>query len=104
MHDRAVSASVRVWARANRIPMLKAQPRQRKYEIAERYRPTSPVQLGPFLILEGRAPSPVWEILPGEISATRSLTYTSLTFVSPYRPRLGLSHRPNTESYPGDRT
>ena len=55
---------LRVWARANRIPMLKARSRQRKYELVERYRPASPGQHGVFLILEGRAPAPVWDVLP----------------------------------------
>src|SRR3954451_21845021 len=52
---------LRAWARAKQIPLVRCRSRQAKHELAEVYRQTSPVQEGIFLILEGRAPAPVWE-------------------------------------------
>ncbi len=56
---------LRSWARANQIPLVRCQSKQAKHELAEAYLQTTPVPEGIFLVLESRAPAPVWEVLKG---------------------------------------
>lgn len=44
------------------IPLIEAQARERKHEIAEQYLPKDPNTSGLFLVIKGSAPAPVWEV------------------------------------------
>ena len=54
---------LRTWAITNQIPLVRCKPGQVQHEIAVAYRKTTPVLEGLFLVLEGRGPAPVWEVL-----------------------------------------
>ena len=54
---------LRAWALANNIPLRSCRHGEQKHEIAEQYREQTSIQEGLFLILEGRAQAPVWDVL-----------------------------------------
>ena len=54
---------LRTWATKNQIPFVRCKPGQAQQEIATEYRKTTPVSEGLFLILEGRGPAAVHEVL-----------------------------------------
>ena len=54
---------LRAWAIANNIPLRSCRHGEQKHEIAEQYREQTSIQEGLFLILEGRAQAPVWDVL-----------------------------------------
>ena len=51
------------WALANRVPVRRCRPGEHRHEIADEYRLTTSIQEGLFLILEGRAQAPVFNVL-----------------------------------------
>jgi len=53
---------LRAHAKAHQIPVVDCASEERKYTIAERYRPQDPNFVGVFVILVGRAPAPVWNV------------------------------------------
>jgi hypothetical protein len=53
---------LRAHAKAHQIPVIDCQARERKHEVAERYLPDEPDDVGVFAILVGRAPAPVWDV------------------------------------------
>jgi hypothetical protein len=54
---------LRAWALANNISVRSCRHGEQKHEIAEQYREQTSIQEGLFLILEGRAQAPVWDVL-----------------------------------------
>ena len=54
---------LRTWAVTNQIPLVRCQPGQAQHEVAAEYRKTTPIREGLFLVLEGRGPAPVYEVL-----------------------------------------
>jgi len=44
------------------IPVIEAQARDRKYELAQPYRPANPKFCGMFLVIKSNAPAPIWEV------------------------------------------
>jgi hypothetical protein len=54
---------LRAWALANNISVRRCRHGEQKHEIAEQYREQTSIQEGLFLILEGRAQAPVWDVL-----------------------------------------
>ena len=45
-----------------RIPLIEAQARDRKHEIAQPHLPTDPKFCGLFLVIKSNAPAPIWEV------------------------------------------
>lgn len=58
-----LSRRVRAHAKAHQIPLLDCTQGERKHEMAEQYLPKDPDFVGVFLILVGRAPAPVWDVV-----------------------------------------
>jgi hypothetical protein len=58
-----LSRRVRAHAKAHQIPLLDCAQGERKHEMAEQYLPKDPSFVGVFLILVGRAPAPVWDVV-----------------------------------------
>ena len=54
---------LRTWAATNEIPLVRCKPEQAQHEIVMEHRSTTPFQEGLLLILEGRGPAPVFEVL-----------------------------------------
>ena len=44
------------------IPLIEAQARDRKHELAQPYLPNDPNFSGLFLVIKGNAPAPIWEV------------------------------------------
>jgi len=57
------SRRVHAYAKKQGIPLVHCRARQRKQEIAQQYLPQDPGFTGVFLVLVGRAPAPVWEVV-----------------------------------------
>lgn len=58
-----LSRRVRAHAKAHQIPLVDCTQGERKHELAEQYLPKDPNLVGVFLILVGRAPAPVWDVV-----------------------------------------
>jgi len=56
------SRRLRAWAQAQNIPIVNCAAGEEKYKLAEEYRKKTSLQQGIFLILVGRAQSPVWDV------------------------------------------
>jgi hypothetical protein len=52
------------WARKHAVPVIRCPAGQRKHEVALEHLPSDPQFTGVFAVLIGRAPAPVWEVLP----------------------------------------
>lgn len=57
---------LRANAKANGIPVVECEKRERKHEVAAKYLPTDPDFVGVFVILVGRASAPVWDVQQGK--------------------------------------
>jgi hypothetical protein len=44
------------------IPLIEAQARDRKHELAQPYLPNDPNFSGLFLVIKGNAPAPIWDV------------------------------------------
>ncbi|MBV9483504.1 MAG: hypothetical protein JO249_22550 [Acidobacteria bacterium] len=82
------SHRVRRWAREQNIPMRTCRAGQTRYELAQRCLQSTPIQEGLFLILVGRAPAPLWEVLQGGY-LRRKKPYPFVNHFSFPRPRVG---------------
>lgn len=58
------SRRVRGWARKHDIPVVYSSAGERKGDIGLQYLPEDPSFEGIFAVIIGRAPAPVWEVLP----------------------------------------
>jgi hypothetical protein len=45
-----------------RIPLIEAQARDRKHQLAQLHLPTDPKFCGLFLVIKSNAPAPIWEV------------------------------------------
>ena len=54
---------LRAWALANSVPVRVCKSGEQKFEIADEYRAKTEVREGVFLVLEGRAPAPLFNVL-----------------------------------------
>jgi len=57
------SRRVRAHAKAHQIPLIDCAQGERKHELAKQHLPQDPNFVGVFLILVGRAPAPVWDVV-----------------------------------------
>ena len=57
-----LSRRLRAYAKANNIPVVYCDTKERKDTIAAEYLPKEPSFVGLFAILVGRAPAPVWDV------------------------------------------
>lgn len=57
------SRRVRAWAEQHGVPVIFTHAGERKDEVAAKYLPTDPAFRGVFLIVVGRAPASVWEVV-----------------------------------------
>lgn len=55
---------VKGWARKHGVPVIQCQAGERKHEVALKHVPADAKFTGIFAVLIGRAPAPVWEVLP----------------------------------------
>ena len=64
LRDMAGTFSRRLHAFCTRqgIPLIEAQARDRKHELAQPYLPTDPNFCGLFLVIKSNAPAPIWEV------------------------------------------
>lgn len=69
---------LRSWALVNNVPIHVCKPGEHKFEIAEEYRAKTIVREGVFLILEGRAQAPVFDVLNnGRIQVKQPYPYVN---------------------------
>jgi len=57
------SRRVHTWAKKNAIPLIKSRTGERKHELADKHRPSSPEFRGVFCVVIGRAPAPIYEAI-----------------------------------------
>lgn len=58
------SRRVKAWASKRKVPLVFASAGERKEDISEAHRPADPEFEGVFLIVVGRAPGQVWDVVP----------------------------------------
>jgi hypothetical protein len=58
-----VGRRIRGWAQANHVPVIDCAAGQRKADLVPAYLPQSPDLVGVFLILVGRVPAPIWDVV-----------------------------------------
>lgn len=58
-----VGRRVRGWAQANHVPVIDCAAGTRKDDLVPAYLPQSPDLVGVFLILVGRVPAPIWDVV-----------------------------------------
>lgn len=58
-----LSRRVSAHCKKHNIPLIEAQTGERKHEMAEEYLPKNPEFQGLFLVITGRAPAPIWEVM-----------------------------------------
>jgi len=66
---------LRAWAAENRVPIRICNHGEQKHDVAEEYRQRTEIQEGLFLIIEGRAQAPVWDIQNGFIRRKKPYPY-----------------------------
>lgn len=54
---------VRAWAQANRVPVIDCQAGERKDDLVPEHLPQSPDFVGVFLVLVGRVPALIWDVV-----------------------------------------
>ena len=80
-----LSRRVRAHAKAHQIPVIDCERGERKHDLAEQYLPKDPHFVGTFLILVGRAPSPVWDVVRSKSGTIISLARkTPMPYVNHY--------------------
>ena len=69
---------LRAWALANKVPIKICKGGEHKFEIADEYLAKTDVREGVFLIIEGRAQAPVFDVLnSGRIQVKRPYPYVN---------------------------
>jgi hypothetical protein len=58
----ALSRRLHAFCTKQRIPLIEAQARDCKYQLARLHLPTDPKFCGLFLVTKSNAPAPIWEV------------------------------------------